>query len=378
MFQTGLDVLLHERAELVRGRRVGLVAHSAAVARDLTWGPIALLRAGVRLAALFDTERGLSGARAIGAPATSETDVRTGVPLYCLDGLSYEPTAAMLSGIDVLLFDMQDVGARFYTPLNALYYALRGAARAGAPMIVLDRPNPVTGITIEGPPIDPGYESLIGAVSLPIRHGLTLGEAALFINEVCGLGAALTVVEMRGWRRAQWFDQLGRAWVFPSSALPHLTTAAVYPGMCLLEGTNIAHGRGAALPFELCGAPWIDGDALAERLNALDPPGARFRALRFVPMAGLFAGQECGGIQVHVIDRTTFRAVTVGLHIIAAIRAMYPGEFSWRTNHFDLLIGGSRTRTAIEAGAPIGDIVESWRDPLAQYERRRAGILRYA
>lgn len=378
MLQTGLDILLHERADLVRGRRVGLVAHSAAVADDMTWGPIALLRAGVQLTLLFDTERGLSGATAISTTEIRETDVRTGLPLYVLDGLSYEPTAAMLNEIDVLLFDMQGVGARFYTPLNALYYVLRGAARAHTPVIVLDRPNPITGITLEGSPIEPGYASSIGAVAVPIRHSLTLGEAAVFMNEICGLGAVLTVVEMRGWRREQWFDQLGRMWVYPSSALPQLSTAMVYPGMCLLEGTNLAHGRGTALPFELCGAPWVRGDALADRLNALGLPGVYFRGLRFVPLASLFAGQECGGIQVHVTDRTTFRAVTVGLHVIAVIRDMYPDAFSWRTNHFDLLMGGPRTREAITAGVAIADIVDGWHDALAQYEQQRKAILRYA
>ncbi|HEU4328625.1 MAG TPA: DUF1343 domain-containing protein [Roseiflexaceae bacterium] len=377
MFQTGLDILLRERADLVRGRRVGLVAHSAAVAHDLTWGPIVLLRAGVRLVALFDTEQGLSGAAAIGTSETHKTDVRTGLPLHELYQLSYEPSAAMLNAIDVLLFDMQDVGARFYTPLNALYAVLRGAARARTPVVVLDRPNPITGLTLEGPLVEPGYESSIGTVALPIRHGLTIGEAALFMNEVCGLGAALTVVEMRGWRRDLWFDQLGRLWVLPSSALPHLSTAAVYPGMCLLEGTNLAHGRGTALPFELCGAPWVDGDALAERLNSLRLPGVSFRALRFVPQTSLFAGQACGGIQVHVTDRALFQAVAVGLHVITTIRELYPGEFSWHTNHFDLLMGSTRTREAVEAGVPVGEIVESWRDALARYEQQRAAVLRY-
>jgi uncharacterized protein YbbC (DUF1343 family) len=377
MLRTGLDVLLNERADLVRGRRVGLVAHSAAVDDALTWGPIALLRAGVQLTLLFDTERGLSGAAAIATPEVEETDVRTGLPICGLYGLSYEPTPAMLNAIDVLLFDMQDVGARFYTPLNALYYVLRGAARTNTPVIVLDRPNPITGVVCEGPLIEPGYESPIGAVALPIRHGLTLGEAAVFMNEICGLGADLTVVELAGWRRDQWFDQLGRLWVLPSSALPQLATALLYPGMCLLEGTNLAHGRGTALPFELCGAPWLNGDALADRLNALALPGVLFRALRFVPLASLFAGQACGGVQAHITDRAAFRAVAVGLHVIATIRAMYPEQFSWRTNHFDLLTGGTRTREAITAGVAITDIIGSWQATLAHYEQQRASALRY-
>lgn len=369
-------MLLAERLDLVRGRRVGLVTHAAAVTPDLALGAERLRAAGVQLAALFGPEHGITGAAAEGASVAHGRD-SAGVPVYSLYGATREPTDEMLAGLDLLLFDMQDVGARYYTYLSTLLSVLRAAARARLPLVVLDRPNPITGAAVEGPLVTPGYESFVGAAPLPVRHGLTLGEAAGWLDATFGLGADLTVVAMRGWRRSMWFDETGRLWVPTSPAMAHLTAAALYPGTCLLEGTNLSVGRGTALPFEICGAPWLDGEALAARLNARGLPGARFRPLRFVPLGSRFAGQECGGVQIHVLSRASLRPVALGLELVAAARAQHPEAFEWEAEHFDRLIGGPAVREAIEGGVPADEIAAQWSAEEAAFDSARRQHLLY-
>jgi uncharacterized protein YbbC (DUF1343 family) len=329
MVNTGLDLLVHEQIDLVCGRRVGLVAHPAAVLPDLTSASDALLGAGVRLSALFGPEHGFDGLAADGAEVGDAVHPRTGLPVLSLYGPTKEPTPTMLSDVDVLVFDLQDVGSRFYTFTSTLFYVLRGAGKAGKPVIVLDRPNPINGVQIEGPLIEPGLESFVGIVPIPIRHGLTTGELARYLNTKHQLGADLTVIEMRGWRREMWYDQTGLPWVILSPGIPKLDTATVYPGMCFIEGTNLSEGRGTALPFEIAGAPWLDGYELAQPLNRLALPGVHFRPLHFVPSASKHAGQTCCGVQVHVTDRAAFRPTVTGLHVIAACRAQAPGKFEF-------------------------------------------------
>lgn len=357
--RTGLEVLIRDRRELLRGQRVGLLSHPGAVLPDLTAAVDALLAAGVQVSALFGPEHGFEAAVADGVPVADAVHPRTGLPIYSLYGATKVPTPAMLAGLDVLLFDVQDVGARYYTFIGSLVYLLQGAARAGLPAIVLDRPNPIDGLTVEGPPVAPGLESFVGMLPIPIRHGLTLGEVARYANAEQGIGADLTVIEMQGWRRGMWFDDTGLPWVPTSPNMPHLTAATLYPGTCLIEGTNLSEGRGTALPFELCGAPWLDGYRLAEALNALDLAGARFRPAHFAPTASKHAGQVCGGVQLHITDRQALRPVAAGLHLIAACRAQDPQRFeflpsSWEGHppHFDLLAGSPRVRAGLEAGVP--------------------------
>jgi uncharacterized protein YbbC (DUF1343 family) len=378
MIQTGLHRLIHEQLDLLQGQRVGLVTHPAAVLPDLTSAVDALLRAGVRLTALFGPEHGLDGSTADGAPVHDAVDPYTGLPVYSLYGATEGPTPEMLAGVDILVFDMQDVGVRFYTYMSTLYHLLRGAARAGKPVVILDRPNPINGLTLEGPLLLPGFESFVGVVPVPIRHGLTLGEMARWVNGECALSADLTVVAICGWRRGMWFDETQLPWVPPSPAMPHLSTATLYPGLCLLEGTDVSEGRGTALPFEVCGAPWIDGCALAERLNGLALPGVRARATRFAPGTDKFAGQMCGGIQLHVTDRDALRPVALGLHLIATLRGLYPEEFAWRAPHFDRLIGSDQVRHALEGGEPVEQIVGGWSETLAEFGHQREAYLLYA
>ncbi len=384
MTVTGLDHLISAQPDLVRGKRVGLVTHPAAVLPSLRSAADALLDAGVKLTTLFGPEHGFDGSAADGAPVGDAVHPRTGLPVFSLYGPAQEPTPAMLTHVDVLMFDMQDVGARFYTFISTLFYVLRGAAKAGKPIIVLDRPNPINGARVEGPLVEPGLESFVGRVPVPIRHGLTTGELARYVNAEHHLGADLTVIEMRGWRRDMWFDQTGLPWAPISPGMPQLSTATVYPGLCFIEGTNLSEGRGTALPFEIVGAPWLDGYELTRSLNRLDLPGVRFRPLYFVPSASKHAGRKCGGAQVHVTDRGAFRPVITGLHVIAACRAQAPEQFeflgsSWegRPPHLDLLTGVASVREGLAAGSPVSEITASWPQVEADFAKKRERHLLY-
>jgi uncharacterized protein YbbC (DUF1343 family) len=270
LVKTGLQQLVEERRNLLKGRRIGLVTQPAAVTIDLRAAEDALIAAGATLTALFGPEHGFDGAAADGAAVAHAIHARLGVPVYSLYGADREPTAAMLAEVDLLVFDMQDVGVRFYTYLSTLYYLLRACGRTGIPLLVLDRPNPINGVAVEGPPVTPELESFVGIVDIPIRHGMTLGELARLINAEQRFDADLTVLAMTGWRRDWWFDQSGLPWIPTSPGMPQLITATVYPGMCFVEGTNLSEGRGTTLPFETVGAPWLDGYRLAVSLNALD------------------------------------------------------------------------------------------------------------
>jgi uncharacterized protein YbbC (DUF1343 family) len=384
MVITGLSILLEERLDLLAGRRVGVVSHSAAVTPELTGIVDALIDRGVAVAALFAPEHGFSGSAADGTMLDHAVDQRTGLPVYSLYGEVREPAPNMLAGLDALLVDFQDVGVRYYTFLSTLYYILRAAAGANIQVFVLDRPNPINGVTIEGPLVEPGFESFVGIVPVPSRHGMTLGELALYMNNEFELKAPLTVIAMRGWNRAMWFDQTGLPWVTPSPAMPHLSTATVYPGMCLVEGTNLSEGRGTALPFEITGAPWLSGYALAERLNRLLLPGVRFRPHAFQPSASKFAGEICEGVQVHVLDREAFRPLISGLHLLAACQELAAGEFSFLTNrvdayppHFDRLAGSGQIRDHLESGQPVDELVSEWAYVRERFSRAREPYLLY-
>ncbi len=384
MIQTGLDILVHERQDLLRGQRVGLVTHPAAVLPDCSSALDALLAAGVQITALFGMEHGYNAAAADGAAVDHAVDASTGLPVYSLYGAQREPAAGMLAAVDVLLCDVQDVGARFYTFISTLYYVLRAAGQHGRPVIMLDRPNPINGRQVEGGAVEADCLSFVGILPLPIRHGLTYGELARYMNVEHGLDAELVVVAMRGWQRGQWFDETGLPWVPTSPAMPHLSTATVYPGACLLEGTNVSEGRGTPLPFEILGAPWIDGDRLAAELNGRALPGVRFRPTAFEPCAGKHAGQLCRGVQVHVLDRETFQPVRCGLELVAACQTLAPEHFtflptSWEGSppHFDLLAGSAAVRTGLAAGRPIPEITAGWPGYAAEVQERSRPYLLY-
>ncbi|MBI5712976.1 MAG: DUF1343 domain-containing protein [Chloroflexi bacterium] len=378
MVKTGLDILLHKKLSRLRGKRVGVVTHPAAVLPDFTSSVDALLKAKVNLTALYGPEHGISGAAAEGAKIGNVTDSRSGLPVFSLYGETREPNEEMLRDVDVLLLDMQDVGVRFYTYISTLFYLLKGAAKNQKEVIVLDRPNPITGTRVEGRLIDAGFESFIGIIPIPIRHGMTLGELAHYMNTVYKIGAKLDVITMQGWKRAMWFDDTGLPWVATSPAIPHFATTIMYPGVCLLEGINVSVGRGTSLPFEICGAPWVDGNDLAETMNGLKIKGVRFRAINFQPSGNKYANEPCGGVQVHVTDREAASPLIVGLELVKTIRALYPSQFQWNVRHFDILSGSSRARQSIEANESAQAIYKTWQTAAAKFKRERKKFLFYS
>jgi uncharacterized protein YbbC (DUF1343 family) len=382
--ETGLMRLVGQDAAGLDGRRVGLVTHPAAVLPDLTSALDALLAGGARVTALFGLEHGFDGSVADGTAVGDARDLRTGLPVFSLYGAIREPSADMLVDVDVLVYDVQDVGARFFTFISTLYHVLAAAGRTGRAVIVLDRPNPINGVTIEGPLVAPGLQSFVGIMPIPIRHGMTTGELARCFNTEGRLGADLSVVAMRGWQRGTWLDATGLPWVSPSPGMPQLATATVYPGMCFVEGTVLSEGRGTALPFEVVGAPWLDGHALAQALNRRALPGVRFRPTHFTPSVGKHAGVTCHGVQVHVTDRQAFRAVETGLHVVAASRSLAPDRFeflssSWEGQppHFDLLTGDAAIREGLAAGMPVADMVSGWPAVATAFDRARQPYLLY-
>lgn len=385
--ESGLAVLVHRRATLIRGRRVGLLAHQASV--DSRFAHAATLLKdvrGARLVRLFAPEHGLWGAAQDQATIPSTRDAATGLPVVSLYGARRVPTPAMLRGLDALVIDLQDVGARYYTFAWTMALAMRACTAAGVHVIVLDRPNPLGGNVVEGNVPDPAFASFVGLFPLPARHGMTIGELTRYLNREHGLGSKLTVVSMRGWRRAMLWEDTGLPWVAPSPNMPTPDTARVYPGGCLIEGSNLSEGRGTTHPFELIGAPFLDAQRFAARLNALRLPGVYFRPARFVPTFHKWAGQSCGGIQLHVTDRWRFKPFLTGLALLASARRLAPHRFAWRRPPYeferrrlpiDILCGTDRLRTAIEHGQSLRTIERHWRSDLERWKRRRAPFLAY-
>lgn len=388
--ESGLERLLAGDAAFLRGRRVGLIANPTAVDRELRHA-VDLLDASaeVDLVSLFGPEHGLRGDAQDMIGVTDGRDARTGLPVWSLyghDEASLAPTAEMLEGLDVLIYDVQDVGSRYYTFVWTMVLAMRAAAKAKIAFVVLDRPNPIGGALVEGGAIAPGFESFVGLVSCPNRHGLTAGEIALWRKRVEKLDVELHVVAMRGWDRAMYFEDTGLPWVMPSPNMPTRDTALVYPGMCLVEGSELSEGRGTTRPFELAGAPYLDGDAFAAALTAEALPGCRFRPAVFTPMFQKHAKTACGGVQIHVTDRHAFRPYLTGVAWLRAARQLAPDAFQWRTRAYefvdtipaiDLLCGSAEVRTGIDAGAPLADIAATWAAAEAAFVDERRDWLLY-
>lgn len=361
MTRTGIERLVAERVRDLAGARVGVIAHPASVTRSLrSTVDVLWEQPGVRLAAVFGPQHGALGEKQDNMiESDSFRDPRTGLPVHSLYGSVRRPTGEMLEGLDVLLFDLQDVGVRAYTFVWTMTLAMEACRDAGVPFMVLDRPNPLTGSRIEGPVLRPGYESFVGLHPVPLRHGLTAGELARLANHAFGIDAELDVVACDGWRRSAWFDEIGLPWVLPSPNLPTLDSATVYPGTVLVEGTNLSEGRGTTRPFEIVGAPFLDAYALAARMGEVGLPGVAFRPHAFEPTFGKHAGHLCGGVQIHVTDRDAFRPVDLGVHLLAAAREIAPRDFAWETPPFeyeevlhpiDILWGSDVLRTRLERG----------------------------
>ena len=377
----GIEVLLAERQDLLRGKRVGLVTNPTGVDRTLRSSIDLLARhPEVRLVALFGPEHGVRGNVQAGKPIDDARDAATGLPVYSLYGEHREPTPAMLDGIDVLLVDLQDIGTRVYTYPSTLANVMRAAKRAGIAVIVLDRPNPVGGVQVEGPLLQPEYASFVGQFPIPLRHGMTLGELARLFNDAYGIGAELQVVPVRGWRRGDPEPGHALPWVPPSPNVPTPDTALAYPGTVLFEGTNVSEGRGTTRPFEIVGAPFVDADALAARMNALDLPGVRFRPVWFTPSFSKHAGIASGGVQLHVHDHEAFRPVRTGLALLVAMHALHPDRFAFLPGDpplFDTLAGNGWIRQAILDGASYASIEARWQPELRRFQQIRKACLLY-
>ncbi len=400
----GIEVLLESRLDLLRGRRVGLVTNPTAVDSRLR-SSAELLRAHpeVDLVALYGPEHGVRGDAQAGEYVPFYRDPHLGLPVFSLYGETQRPPADMLTRIDaymreydtrhegktveprmlesieVMVFDLQDVGTRVYTYVATMAYAMQAAAEAGIPFVVLDRPNPITGTAMEGPVLRfPEYSSFIGLYPVPLRHGMTAGELArLFNARFLPRPADLTVVAMEGWRRGDWFESTGLPWVLPSPNLPSVDAAVVYPGQVMLEGTNLSEGRGTTRPFELCGAPWVDGHVLARDLNTLELPGVRFREAWFTPTFSKFAGQRCGGVQLHVRDREAFRPVLTTIALLAEVRRSSGGQLEFHADYFDHVLGHPRVREGLAADVPAAALAAEWTPELRAFAALRAEFLLY-
>jgi len=405
----GIEVFLEKHLDLVRGKKVGLLTNPTGADNGLRSTVDLLARhPGIKLVALYGPEHGVRGDAQAGQYVPFYIDRKYNLPEYNLPvfslyGQSMKPEPGMLKKIDeymrsfdtkstgkapergmigdldVMIYDIQDVGTRVYTYIATMAFVMQACAENGIEFIVLDRPNPINGLDMEGPILEyPGFSSFVGLYPIPERYGMTIGELArLFNDQFLSQKAKLTVVPMEGWKRTMWFDQTGLPWIIPSPNMPTSDTATVYPGQVYLEGTNVSEGRGTAKPFELFGAPWIDGYELAAKLNALGLPGAAFREAWFTPTFSKFQGLLCGGCQVHVTDRSAYRSFAAALHIINTVRDMYPDKFEFHKDYFDKIMGTSKVREAIEAGTPVRAIVEGLGPGLDAFLELRKPYLLY-
>lgn len=377
MVRPGLNVFLAEAGERYRGRRLGLVTNPTGVDERLRQN-VDLLLADERfkLTTLFAPEHGFFSAAQDAVLIRHFKDQRTGLPVYSLYGETKRPTEEMLADVDVLLFDIQDVGARFYTYISTMLECMKAVAELGKEFVVLDRPNPINGVVVEGPILREELFSFVGCAKIPIRYGLTVGELATLFHKTMGIKAPLQVVRAEGWRRTMWFDETGLSWVAPSPNMPTLATACVYPGMCLFEGTNLSEGRGTTQPFEIIGAPWIDRYALVERLRSSNLPGVLFRPVTFSPTFSKFKGETCDGIQVHVVNRDAFRPFATAVHILCAIRDLWGDKLKLNA-HFDLLSGDRGVGRRILAGEEPEGIVSSYRSEAERFAEEREAVMIY-
>jgi uncharacterized protein YbbC (DUF1343 family)/CubicO group peptidase (beta-lactamase class C family) len=371
----GIDVLAREKFARLKGRRVGLVTNHTGRDRNGTSTIDLLHRAdGVTLAVLFSPEHGIRGA--LDAPVPDARDEKTGLPIYSLyEGKRRKPTAEQLRGVDTLVYDIQDAGCRFYTYISTLGLVLEAAAEHSLRVVVLDRPNPIGGVAVEGPVLDAGRESFVGYHRLPVRYGMTIGELARLYNAERKIGADLDVVPLQNWRRDAFYDRTNLAWVNPSPNLRSLTEAFLYPGIGLLETTNVSVGRGTDRPFEWVGAPWLDGRRLAAALTAERLPGVRFVPLRLTPTASVHKGQDCGGVQLIVDDWARFQPVRTGLAIACALRRLYPD--AWQIDRYDRLLAHKATWEGVRRGADWRDLEQAWQADLDAFRNVRRRYLLY-
>ncbi|MEW6730536.1 MAG: DUF1343 domain-containing protein [Acidobacteriota bacterium] len=384
----GLETLFEQHLDLLRGQRVGLIVHPASInqhyqhAADIFYSCQEF-----KLTALYGPQHGIRGETQDNMIEWEGfTDRRTGLPVYSLYGETRIPSEEMLKDIDVLVFDAQDVGTRVYTFIYTMAYAMQSCARYGRRMIVLDRPNPIGGEMVEGNILDTAFASFVGLYPIPMRHGMTVGELAQLFNKEFQIHCQLDIVPMDGWQRAMWWEDTKLPWILPSPNMPTLDTATVYPGMVIFEGTMVSEGRGTTRPFEIIGAPYIDPYQLTDLLNAIGLSGVYFRPLYFQPTFHKHAGQLCGGLQVHVLDRQQFQPVITGVAILKAIYDLYKDHFEWKSPPYeyvvdqlpiDVIYGTDTVRKEIEANGSLDKISQCWQEQCKQFLPLREKYLLY-
>ena len=382
----GIDRLCKDNFKPIRGMKVGLLTNISCC--DSALRPtISILQKSneIKLKTIFAPEHGLFTALQdqVGAPDTRYRGRHKVLSMY---GPRRKPQMQALKSLDIVVIDLPDIGTRYYTFLWSAMLMIEAAAKARKKILILDRPNPLGGTKVQGPMIDPGFQSFVGLYSVPVRHGMTIAEMCNMLSKLYELPADIQIVSMKGWQRNTYGDELDMPWTLPSPNMPSMSTALVYPGMCLFEGTNISEGRGTTKPFELLGAPWINPDDLALILQKYRIPGAAFRPAYFKPTFSKFRNQLCGGIQVYVTNRRTFDPILTGLHIIKTIHDMYPGDFQWRRPPyeyekekmpFDILIGNQWVRKDIQTKKSIKAIEKKWQADLLRFKKLRKKYLLY-
>ncbi|HEY3424911.1 MAG TPA: DUF1343 domain-containing protein [Negativicutes bacterium] len=364
----GIDTI-DQHLDLFAGKRVGLITNATGMNSSFE-SSIDVLRARTNLTTLFSPEHGIRGAVTAGDKVESLTDSKTGLPVYSLYGDTKKPTPEMLSDVDVLAFDIQDIGARSYTYIYTMAYAMQAAKETGKTFIVFDRPNPLGGVEVEGGLIKKGFESFVGLYPIPIRHGLTVGELARLFNEQFGIHCNLVVVEMSNWKREMYFDETGLPWVMTSPNIPTPDTALVYPATGIFGSTNVSEGVGTTRPFDFVGAPWLDAEVLARDMNALKLPGVIFRPAYYVPRFGSYAGESCSGVQLHIIDRRAFRPVKTGLSLLYTVQQISGDQFSYKANGkgipmIDLITGDNELRLG---RVTLPELLDEWDTQAKQFQ----------
>jgi uncharacterized protein YbbC (DUF1343 family) len=372
---SGIDVLQRDGFRILAGQKVALITNQTGVTRDGE-STVKLLYESdaVSLVALFSPEHGFAG-KLDQAHVGDARDTTTGLKIHSLYGKTRVPTAEMLTGIDTLVFDIQDIGSRFYTYISTMGGAMKAAGRHGVRFVVLDRPNPIGGVDVQGPVLDAGSESFVGYHTIAVRHGMTVGELAKMFQSEMEIDVDLQVVPVEGWQRDQWFDATGRLWVNPSPNMRNLNQALLYPGVGLLETTNLSVGRGTDTPFEIIGAPWIDALALARRMNSAGLKGIRFVPLEFTPQSSKYEGESCGGIHFLITERSQLDPLRLGMTLANALQTMYPQQ--WDTSNLNRLLSDQKTADGIVTGKAVHELIGDYQAELAAFNDRRNAFLIY-
>ncbi len=384
----GLEVFLQQRLDLIQGKRIGIIVNPSSINSQLDHTlDLFFSHADLELTTVMGPQHGIRGETQDNMIEwEGYRDPATHLPVYSLYGKTRSPTSKMLADVDVVIFDIQDTGARYYTFIYTMALAMKACQQQGKSFIVLDRPNPINGSAVEGTVLDPNFSSFVGLYPLAIRHGMTVGELALYFNNEFRIHCDLEVVKMGDWKREMFFEDTGLPWVLPSPNIPTVDAAVVYPGMCLLEGTNISEGRGTTRPFEFSGAPWIQPFEMIAQLETMDLPGAVFRPIYFTPTFHKWSTQMIGGIQIHVLDRRAFRPFRTGLALLKVYRELGEKQFKWKNPPFeyeekklpfDILCGTDKIRKQLEADTSLQEIEHSWRDELQKFREVRQKYLLY-